>query len=205
SSNAVNFDVQSGRTLELVNAAVRGSGANLGHVTVENGGLLRVSNSTAANGNVNVLNGGVLDVSIPGFSGSGVTTEQPGGIVQINNASGLTGTQLTGPGIGNGAVVRMNVDNITNINTVNGAAVVEIFGTGATRTEDAGINLSNGGILTQDNNNATFASATGLTIGAGGGTLASSTGKTLSFAGNITTTNPLTVGTAATIDGNAKL
>jgi fibronectin-binding autotransporter adhesin len=205
SYNNVNFDVKSGSTLELLNSTVLGSGANLAHVTVENGGLLKVSNSTAANGAVSVQAGGVMDVSIPGLSGTGALTEQPGGIVQLNNAGALTGTQLTGPGIGTGAVIRMIADNITNINTANGAAVFEVFGTGATRTEDAGINLSNGGILTQDNNNATLASAAGVTIGTGGGTLASTTGKTLSFAGNITSANTLTVGTAATIDGNAKL
>src|SRR5207244_4356458 len=148
SFNGVNFDVQSGRTLELVNAAVLGSGANLGHVTVESGGLLRVSNSTAANGAVNVLDGGVMEVSIPGFSGSGAITEQPGGIVHISNPAGLTGTQLTGPGIGDGAIVRMAIDNITNINTVNGAAIFEIFGNGTTGTQNAGITLSTGGILT---------------------------------------------------------
>ncbi|HEV8606106.1 MAG TPA: autotransporter-associated beta strand repeat-containing protein [Tepidisphaeraceae bacterium] len=205
SYNGVNFDVHGGSTLELVNSTVLGSGVNRGTVAVENGGLLRVSNSTAANGNVNVLDGGVLDVSLPGLSGTGVITEQPGGIVHINNASGLTGTQLTGPGIGNGAVVRMAVDNITNINTVNGAAVFEIYGPGTTGTQNAGINLSNGGVLTNDSNDATFSSSTGLNIGAGGGTLAATTGKTLSHAGNITTTNPLTIGTNATLDGNAKL
>src|SRR5207249_230238 len=87
--------------------------------TLNNGSTINASN---------VLNAGVLDVSIPGFSGTGIIPEQPGGIVAINDAAGLSGTQLTGPGIGNGAVVRMAVDNITNINTVNGAAIFEMYG-----------------------------------------------------------------------------
>ena len=53
--NGVNFDIHEGSTLELVNSTALGTAANLGRATVERGGLLKVSNATAANGNVNVL------------------------------------------------------------------------------------------------------------------------------------------------------
>jgi fibronectin-binding autotransporter adhesin len=188
SSNNGTINLSGTGSLVLGNTGNNNFGVNRGNITVNSGGLL------TANGTGNL--------ATTTYGGNIVVNA--GGIVQINNATALTGATNTLNGAitgvnGSGAVIRMNVNDISGINLLNQAATYAVFG--ANRTQAAGIQL-NGGILTNDGSNRALDLANGTAVRINGPSTLSANSSSATTFNTLTVNAPVLAGSNTTYIGS---
>jgi hypothetical protein len=174
------FHVTNGTEVRMWADGAMGSG----RATVYAGGLLSASGagdggSTAFNGNVHIKSGGALQINsrdvfatIAGLNGTGTITREPNIIVWVNHSEALTGTQFNASNLQNGDLLRIEADNVANLDQVAGGVNFQLRGTNRTFAGD--LNL-NGGALVTDTASRVLTSGGTINVGPNGATFAAAT------------------------------
>lgn len=209
------FSVTSGAYLRLSRDNVMGgvSSTLKPSIEVQNGGIVDADSAGAFNSNVSVLSGGALVADVSGgLTGTGAISMNAGGIAWVRtSANALAGSQLNPASFPAGTVVRLEVDNATNINALTNGLVYEMYvntinDSSRTQTTAGDWHLGGGAMLTADGvgTNRTLNDNAGgqLVIDPGGATLAAATGKNLWISESISAgSNALTIGAPGTVAG----
>jgi len=184
--------------------------AGIDRYNVLAGATLRTNSTNALANNATIESGGYLFTNIAtGFTGVGIVTLNPGAIVRINSAGGLTGTQVTPAMITGGVILRHEVSgDITGINKIGADAIVELAGGNVALTNGGTLTI-NGGTITNDAVSRNVNSGNNpILVGPNGLTLAATTGTQLQFFNAIGSVDPagsINIGTTApTINGLTK-
>ena len=229
------FLVEAGAGLQISATNAMGSGNGLATIQVRDGGTLQqyysTSNATAIaisatassgiNGSVTVQSRGrFLAQNANGLDGIGIITFEPRAILQINNATGWTGSQAEAAVGINDAIIRIQADNfgeaskplLTNYG-IDGTGIYEW----ATNANAANPTAPNTPILSLDGGliiNDAFDRSLDLTAngfielkaGGAGGTIASSSGQLFNINEDVELNGlMLTIGYADVIDGDPGL
>lgn len=146
-SGVIAFRVEGSLTLQSANA-LGGAPSTLPiPIDLRTGGTLTVSNSAALNSHLTISDNSTLVINAAGLSGGGILSRGTGAVTFVlKHPDALTGTQLTPAFITAADTLLLNVDNITNLASLNPAALYSSTSASTDITQSNGFQL-NGGTL----------------------------------------------------------